>query len=226
MSLTRARLRRRGEAPHHPRHLRAVRRLLRRLLRPGAEGPHPDRARLRRRRSAQVDVLVSPTTPTTAFPIGERVDDPLAMYLHDLCTIPSNLAGTARCRCRSGARPRTDCRSACRSWRRRWPTTALPGRRRAGGRPGRADRPPADRGGSGAVTTLVPYETALEATSRSSASRSTSSSAPPPRCSAAARPTSAPSPTPRPARSAWACPARCRWRTRRRSSRSSGSAWR
>ena len=41
------------------------------------------------------DVLVSPTTPTTAFPIGERVDDPLAMYLADLATIPSNLAGNA-----------------------------------------------------------------------------------------------------------------------------------
>jgi aspartyl-tRNA(Asn)/glutamyl-tRNA(Gln) amidotransferase subunit A len=44
---------------------------------------------------AQVDVLVSPTTPTTAFPIGEKVDDPLAMYLNDLATIPTNLAGTA-----------------------------------------------------------------------------------------------------------------------------------
>ena len=43
----------------------------------------------------QVDVLVSPTTPTTAFKLGERVDDPLAMYLADLCTIPSNLAGNA-----------------------------------------------------------------------------------------------------------------------------------
>ncbi len=43
----------------------------------------------------QVDVLVSPATPTTAFPIGERVDDPMAMYLADLCTIPSNLAGNA-----------------------------------------------------------------------------------------------------------------------------------
>jgi aspartyl-tRNA(Asn)/glutamyl-tRNA(Gln) amidotransferase subunit A len=40
-----------------------------------------------------VDVLVSPTTPTTAFTLGERVDDPLAMYLADLCTIPSNLYG-------------------------------------------------------------------------------------------------------------------------------------
>src|SRR5713101_5449460 len=43
----------------------------------------------------QVDVLVSPTTPTTAFPIGERADDPIAMYLADLCTIPSDLAGNA-----------------------------------------------------------------------------------------------------------------------------------
>ncbi len=43
----------------------------------------------------QVDVLISPTTPTTAFPLGERVDDPLAMYMADLCTIPSNLAGNA-----------------------------------------------------------------------------------------------------------------------------------
>jgi len=44
---------------------------------------------------AQVDVLVSPTTPTTAFGIGERADDPVAMYLADLCTIPSDLAGNA-----------------------------------------------------------------------------------------------------------------------------------
>jgi aspartyl-tRNA(Asn)/glutamyl-tRNA(Gln) amidotransferase subunit A len=40
-----------------------------------------------------VDVLISPTTPTTAFAIGEKVDDPLAMYLFDLCTLPVNLAG-------------------------------------------------------------------------------------------------------------------------------------
>ena len=41
------------------------------------------------------DVLVSPSTPTTAFRLGERIDDPLAMYKADLCTIPSNLAGNA-----------------------------------------------------------------------------------------------------------------------------------
>jgi aspartyl-tRNA(Asn)/glutamyl-tRNA(Gln) amidotransferase subunit A len=41
----------------------------------------------------RVDVLVAPTTPTTAFPIGERVDDPIAMYLADLYTIPADLSG-------------------------------------------------------------------------------------------------------------------------------------
>ncbi len=41
----------------------------------------------------QADVLLSPSTPTTAFPIGERVNDPLAMYLNDVATIPANLSG-------------------------------------------------------------------------------------------------------------------------------------
>ena len=41
----------------------------------------------------QVDVLVSPSAPTTAVPLGEKVDDPLSMYLNDLTTIPANLAG-------------------------------------------------------------------------------------------------------------------------------------
>jgi aspartyl-tRNA(Asn)/glutamyl-tRNA(Gln) amidotransferase subunit A len=40
-----------------------------------------------------VDVLVSPTTPTVAFGIGERADDPMAMYAADLCTLPASLAG-------------------------------------------------------------------------------------------------------------------------------------
>ena len=43
----------------------------------------------------KVDVLVSPTAPTTAFKIGEKVDDPIAMYLNDIATIPVNLAGNA-----------------------------------------------------------------------------------------------------------------------------------
>ena len=41
----------------------------------------------------QADVLVSPTAPTTAFKLGEKLDDPLAMYLNDVATIPANLAG-------------------------------------------------------------------------------------------------------------------------------------
>jgi aspartyl-tRNA(Asn)/glutamyl-tRNA(Gln) amidotransferase subunit A len=42
---------------------------------------------------SQVDVLVSPSAPTTAFKIGEKIDDPLAMYINDITTIPANLAG-------------------------------------------------------------------------------------------------------------------------------------
>jgi aspartyl-tRNA(Asn)/glutamyl-tRNA(Gln) amidotransferase subunit A len=41
----------------------------------------------------QADVLVSPTAPTTAYKIGEKVDNPMAMYLGDVATIPVNLAG-------------------------------------------------------------------------------------------------------------------------------------
>src|SRR5213078_4416922 len=40
------------------------------------------------------DLLVSPTSPTTAFRIGEKTEDPLAMYLSDVFTIPSDLSGT------------------------------------------------------------------------------------------------------------------------------------
>jgi aspartyl-tRNA(Asn)/glutamyl-tRNA(Gln) amidotransferase subunit A len=42
----------------------------------------------------QADVLVSPTSPFVAFGLGERVDDPIAMYVNDLCTLPASLAGT------------------------------------------------------------------------------------------------------------------------------------
>jgi aspartyl-tRNA(Asn)/glutamyl-tRNA(Gln) amidotransferase subunit A len=41
----------------------------------------------------KVDVLVSPTSPTIAFPIGQKVDDPLAMYLSDVFTLTANMAG-------------------------------------------------------------------------------------------------------------------------------------
>lgn len=41
----------------------------------------------------KVDVLLTPTTPTTAFKLGEKTDDPLAMYLSDIYTVSANLAG-------------------------------------------------------------------------------------------------------------------------------------
>lgn len=42
---------------------------------------------------AAVDVILTPTTPTTAFKFGEKMDDPIAMYLSDIFTVPCNLAG-------------------------------------------------------------------------------------------------------------------------------------
>jgi aspartyl-tRNA(Asn)/glutamyl-tRNA(Gln) amidotransferase subunit A len=42
---------------------------------------------------ARCDVIAGPTTPTAAFPIGEKADDPLAMYLSDVYTVSANLAG-------------------------------------------------------------------------------------------------------------------------------------
>jgi aspartyl-tRNA(Asn)/glutamyl-tRNA(Gln) amidotransferase subunit A len=42
---------------------------------------------------AKVDVIVTPTTPTPAFKLGEKADDPLAMYLADIYTVTANLAG-------------------------------------------------------------------------------------------------------------------------------------
>lgn len=44
---------------------------------------------------SDVDVLVAPTSPTTAFAVGERLSDPLAMYLSDVYTVPASLAGVA-----------------------------------------------------------------------------------------------------------------------------------
>ena len=41
----------------------------------------------------KVDLIACPTSPTVAFPIGQKMDDPLAMYLSDVCTLPINLAG-------------------------------------------------------------------------------------------------------------------------------------
>jgi aspartyl-tRNA(Asn)/glutamyl-tRNA(Gln) amidotransferase subunit A len=61
------------------------------------------------------DVLVSPTAPTTAFKIGDKVDDPLAMYLNDIATIPVNMAGI----CLQGWHQRMACPLVSRSWLQR-----------------------------------------------------------------------------------------------------------
>ena len=42
---------------------------------------------------AAVDVIATPSAPTTAFRLGEKIDDPMQMYLNDVTTIPANLAG-------------------------------------------------------------------------------------------------------------------------------------
>ena len=83
----------RAEAADHARDVRALRRLLRRLLRAGAAGPHADRPRASRGASSAFDVIATPTSPTVAFPLGDKAADPLAMYACDLLTIPSCLAG-------------------------------------------------------------------------------------------------------------------------------------
>ena len=59
------------------------------------------------------DAIVTPTSPTVAFPIGDKAADPLAMYACDLLTIPSCLAGLPGLRSRAGSR--TGCRSGCSS---------------------------------------------------------------------------------------------------------------
>jgi aspartyl-tRNA(Asn)/glutamyl-tRNA(Gln) amidotransferase subunit A len=53
----------------------------------------------------QVDVLLAPSTPTTAFKLGEQLDNLMTMYRSDLCTIPSNLAGNAAGSFPSGLAP-------------------------------------------------------------------------------------------------------------------------
>ena len=69
-------LRRRAEAPDHARHVRALGRLLRRVLRPGAEGADGDPATSTRPLFERFDVLVSPTSPTVAFPLGAKTAEP------------------------------------------------------------------------------------------------------------------------------------------------------
>ena len=118
----------------------------------------------------QVDVLVSPSTPTTAFPLGERADDPMAMYLADLCTIPSDLAGNAAISVPCGlARRRRAAGRAAGDGARAGRRPAVPGRRRRGSGLHRPLGPAAahQREGAGSMTmtmdTLVPFAEAVRA---------------------------------------------------------------
>ena len=88
----RPRLRRRSQAPHPARHLRPQPRLLRRLLPQGAAGP-PSAADDFLDAFREVDAIVTPTAPTPAFKLGEKSDDPVAMYLADIYTVTASLAG-------------------------------------------------------------------------------------------------------------------------------------
>jgi aspartyl-tRNA(Asn)/glutamyl-tRNA(Gln) amidotransferase subunit A len=80
------------------------------------------------------DLLLSPTAPTTAFAFGDKTADPLSMYLTDVCTIPSNLAGTRPSPCRS-ASGTTACPSGSSC-------SARPCRRRPCSAPPPSSRPP------------------------------------------------------------------------------------
>ena len=120
-------LRRRGEAPHHHRHLRAVQRLLRRVLRPGAEGAHADQPRLRARlragrRAALADradhgVQAGREARRPAGDVPQR-------HRHDPRQPRRRAGHLGACRARRGGRP---ARSGCRSSPRHWPTTASTG---------------------------------------------------------------------------------------------------
>ena len=58
-----------------------------------AEGPHEDRRATSPPAFERFDFVVTPTSPWTAFQLGAKTDDPLAMYLNDFCTVPMPLAG-------------------------------------------------------------------------------------------------------------------------------------
>ncbi len=61
----------------------------------------------------EVDAMLTPTAPSAAFGLGEKMDDPVTMYLNDVFTVPASLAGVPACACRP-AWTRRACRWACR----------------------------------------------------------------------------------------------------------------
>ena len=105
----------------------------------------------------RADVLVSPTAPTTAFRFGDKLEDPMAMYLNDVATIPANLAGTPGMSLPVGLAPEDGLPVGLQimapgDGRR----PALPGGRRAGGRAARAVGPPDPGGGTAPVSVSRP----------------------------------------------------------------------
>ncbi len=68
-----------------------------------------------RRAYRSCDVIVGPTTPTAAFPIGAKTDDPVEMYLNDIFTVAANLTGAPAHVDPLRLRPQRACRSGCRS---------------------------------------------------------------------------------------------------------------
>ena len=124
----RRRIRTRGEAAHHARHLRAERRLLRCVLPEGAAGAHADPARLRRgvrerRRHRDAD------QPDPAFPLGERTGDPVQMYLVGRFHRRAPTSRACRPSPFRAALPRAGFRSACSSPAGRWTTRRCCGSR-------------------------------------------------------------------------------------------------
>ena len=96
-----------------------------------------------RRRFADVDFVVTPTSPWTAFPLASKTDDPLAMYLNDFCTVPMSLAGIPALSIPSGLsgraarrlparRPRAQRGPPARGRRTRWSRRSASTPRRCG----------------------------------------------------------------------------------------------
>ena len=229
----RGRLRCRGEAPDHDRHVRLVQRLLRRLLRPGPEGPHPDQARLRRRvrLGRRAGLPVDPDHGVQDRGEGRRSagDVPQRPVHHPL------QPGRQRQRVvpdRPGPRGRAAGRAAgdgAATGRR----PALPGRRRSGAGTG------LDAGVARCSTRSQRLWRWPDDRRSDAVRRGAGPVRPGPRARGARRAEHGledvlrlldhlrgRARTPRPARSASACPARCRWSTPRPSSRRSGSGWR
>ena len=108
--------------------------------------------RLRRRLPALSTSSSGPTTPSTAFPFGDKADDPLSMYLSDLFTVPSNLAGHPAISVPFGT-DATACPSACRCLPRRSVSARVPGRRGLEAAAPAADRPAVTAATMSAATT-------------------------------------------------------------------------